>query len=369
MLRVATWNIAHRAPRGDGRLAAEVFLTDVVAPDVALLQEAAPRPDVWPQFVTPHPVIGNGRRWASAVASWGPSLELVTEAKPRSAAKPVSLLKTWPGTVAIARADVYSGAPVLFVSLYGLIDDGYAYATLHKQLSDLIYLFDISLGSRVILGGDFNAGTQGSTKWRELYDILWERMAMYGLVDLLEQTRERRGALAGCACDVGNRCGHVHTVRLRSGKPVQTDYMFATRELAERLISCDVLDGTNGGQDSFDISDHRPIVAAFDIPVRARSSAERGQPAAAAPRPVRARGASAHKQPTPRTAHVLALTAGTPTGPGLRSPKRRPEWRGSRCAGDSARDSRRRRLGNADHRSAVARSTWPPDGCRPTGVI
>ncbi len=315
MLRVATWNIAHRAPRADGRLAAEAFLTDVVAPDVALLQEAAPRPEVWPQLVAPHPVISDGRRWASAVASWGPTLELVTEAKPRSAAKPVSLLKTWPGTVAIAQAEVDSGAPLLFVSLYGLIDDGYTYATLHKQLSDLIYLFDSSLGSRVILGGDFNAGTQGSSRWRELYDNLWERMAMYGLVDLLEQTRERRDPLAGCTCDLENRCGHVHTVKLRSGKPVQTDYLFATRELAERLVSCDVLDGSNGGQDPFDISDHRPIVAAFDIPVRARSSAERRRPTAAAPRPARASGASAHKQPAPRTAHVPAVTASTTTGP------------------------------------------------------
>jgi Endonuclease/Exonuclease/phosphatase family len=262
-MRIATWNIAHRAawPAAAGLLGR-------LGVDVVLLQEApAAAATAWTQFVMPHQAISAGRRWASAVASSTVPLESVVRARPRWADGDVPLLQTFPGSVAVAEANLGDDTPLLFVSLYGLIDHGYAYTTLHRQISDLTALLDSRLGRRVILGGDFNAGTQSTPRWRRLYDNLWERLELLGLIDLLERTRGERGPLPGCGCALGERCGHVHTVKLRSGRPVQADYLFATHEVAERLTAIRIPDGRDGEPDPFTVSDHRPIVADFELDV------------------------------------------------------------------------------------------------------
>ena len=61
----------------------------------------------------------------------------------------------------------------------------------------------------------------------------------------------------------GDDCTHTRTRRdsRRPDVPYQTDYLWASRDLAERLVSCEAL-----SQDEwFAISDHAPIVADFDL--------------------------------------------------------------------------------------------------------
>lgn len=153
-MRIAVWNI------GWNRTKAQVeamwsILRDEIRADVALLQEAVPPEGakaVW------HPIAG--RRWGSAVVGFTTEVEEVTEAKGRANSRPQPLALTGPGSVAVARARV-DGPGLSLVSMYGLIDKGYADATVNKQLSDLAPLFDDrSHEGRIILAGDLNITTQ-----------------------------------------------------------------------------------------------------------------------------------------------------------------------------------------------------------------
>ena len=70
------------------------------------------------------------------------------------------------------------------------------------------------------------------------------------------------GRLEGRPCDLAEECTHTET-RLDAGSPdvpYQMDYLFASRVLAERLVTCVAL-----GQEEWPSpSDHYPIVALFE---------------------------------------------------------------------------------------------------------
>jgi hypothetical protein len=93
-VRVATWNVRRR-PSAWG------FLDDRLKPDIALLQESVPPPGR-PDVVYREGGIGANRPWGSAVAARHPVTE-VRQAKSRYTTRPVDLLRTHPGCVAIAR--------------------------------------------------------------------------------------------------------------------------------------------------------------------------------------------------------------------------------------------------------------------------
>jgi endonuclease/exonuclease/phosphatase family metal-dependent hydrolase len=70
------------------------------------------------------------------------------------------------------------------------------------------------------------------------------------------------GRLEGCPCNLGEECTHTQT-RLDAGSPdvpYQMDYLFASRVLAERLVTCVAL----GKEEWPSPSDHYPIVALFE---------------------------------------------------------------------------------------------------------
>lgn len=71
------------------------------------------------------------------------------------------------------------------------------------------------------------------------------------------------GRLEGCPCAHGDDCTHTRT-RLDPRRPdvgYQTDYLWASRQLAKRLRSCVAL----ATDEWFAISDHAPILAEFDL--------------------------------------------------------------------------------------------------------
>lgn len=115
----------------------------------------------------------------------------------------------------------------------------------------------------VVLGGDLNTGTQWSrseqiVKARDRSVL--DRIAALGLVDCIRAKRAP-GRLEGCLCLEGDDCAHVRTRRdsRHPSVPYQTDYLFASPQLASALISCQVL----ATDVWFAISDHAPIVADF----------------------------------------------------------------------------------------------------------
>lgn len=258
MFRVATWNMHSGFNTASQRSAGWTYLADSVKPDVALIQEAMV-PEGFPHPSVHRPEgIGGGRNWGSAIVSYGPLLNGVTHAKN------APLMQTFPGTVMVADVNLEGGSTITAVSLYGAIEHGFAVTTVHKQISDLQPLFDSNRGDQVLLGGDFNCSTQLEPPYRYQDANLFERLRVLGLVDLLELTRDSRTSLPNCVCDDVPNCGHVQTQRHRSSPiPWQNDYLFASEKLARKLTDCYAID--DGDPDPWSLSDHCPVVAAFDM--------------------------------------------------------------------------------------------------------
>jgi endonuclease/exonuclease/phosphatase family metal-dependent hydrolase len=151
------------------------------------------------------------------------------------------------------------------VSLYGLIDGGYADTTVNRQLSDLTPLFDDPAHEkRLILGGDLNITTQwtGSQKRYGVWEaVTLNRIAAFGLVDCLNLHRSP-GILQGCGCREGDQCRHIQTQRhSRSKRPWQNDYIFASAALIPNLSHAHVHDSG----DIRTLGDHMPLVADFSL--------------------------------------------------------------------------------------------------------
>ena len=150
------------------------------------------------------------------------------------------------------------GEPITVVSVYGLIEYGYAVTTLHRILSDLTPLFDTSNGRRVVVGGDLNCSTQLAPPHRTRHKTVFDRFVSLGLVNVTER-RLDDAVLVGCPC-ADEPCRHVRThFHSKSPKPWQDDYVFVSAALATSA-SCEVLD--RGATDR-PLSDHAPVVVSI----------------------------------------------------------------------------------------------------------
>lgn len=262
-MRVAVWNLGHWERSPAQLQTAWGVLSGEIGADVALLQEAVPPSGVHAVYQP----IGNSRPWGSAVVGFTVDLEQVTHARGRANNSPQPLEGTWPGSVAVATANV-AGRQLTFVSVYGLIDDGYADATVHRHLSDLTPLLDSPAHEGgIILGGDLNITTQWTgpdEHYRQWAASTFARIESFGLVDCLDSTRPP-GPLSGCDCAYGDQCRHIQTQRNpRSPRPWQNDYLFASRALAgyPTLKAASVHDSDQVRS----LGGHLPLVADFEVP-------------------------------------------------------------------------------------------------------
>jgi endonuclease/exonuclease/phosphatase family metal-dependent hydrolase len=252
------------------------FLEEVVQPDVALLQEAGPPPEGIVNSIRREGGIRDDRLsppkdrgWGSAVVSWGPSLTAIDETRFPFDPRPIPLLRTFPGSVAIARIDPKEGWPLVVVSAYGVIDQGYADTTVHRILSDLTPLIDRQRAKRIILGGDLNITTQWSAKHRSFLRgfvseclrrdrNLFDRFETLGLRNVVKG----KMALEGCGCEDGSRCEHVRTQwHEKSDFPWQNDYVFVTEDLLPHVSMVRVHD--EGPR--WELSSHCPIVVELEF--------------------------------------------------------------------------------------------------------
>ncbi len=158
----------------------------------------------------------------------------------------------------MARIETEEFGDVIVISLYGRLDKGWALTTVHHMLSDLTPLLHGERRKNVILGGDLNLSTQLSSPWRAYQRNAFERIELFGLVNLTAATAE--APLADCPCD-DHPCRHVQTQdHPRSRVPWQNDYLFATKALATRLDGCDVIQA----EDEHGVrSDHRIVSVAL----------------------------------------------------------------------------------------------------------
>jgi hypothetical protein len=185
-MRVAVWNV------GWNRTKAQVdmiwgILRDEIGADVALLQEVVV-PEGLPAVWRAIDASGRGRRWGSAVVGLTCDVEEVTTAQGRENTTPQVLLQTWPGSVAVAQAGGPRG--LTLISVYGLINQGYADMIVNRQLSDLTPLFDDRKHEkRIVLGGDLNITTQwtgAQARYGTWEAATFQRISAFGLVDCLD---------------------------------------------------------------------------------------------------------------------------------------------------------------------------------------
>jgi exonuclease III len=234
MLRVVTWNMAHRVRL---KKRAWDFLRYVIAPDLALVQEAHP-PESFrdgAQFIYPENVTGT----IGASGIWSRELPLDR----------VSLDTTLPNAIIASAISLPKGsAPLLVISMYGTFDrTSHVTPNLHRMISDLHSLItDKAYKGKIMIGGDWNIDRSynkinpGSAP---LHRLVFERLEdeFYGL----------------------QRCNKepLRTIRHRSIHSYQDDYIYVSKKLIPKLVSCDVVNDPEVEK----LSDHLPVVAVFEL--------------------------------------------------------------------------------------------------------
>lgn len=163
-LRIVTWNMDHWKHPGDTRAAWDYLKTLSPSPDLALVQEAVSpltngavsdwnAQSIPPATEPPLWYIGPYRPWGSAVVSYSPALTEISTAHTPYSSQEVPLYGTHPGSVRVAQADLPDGSKLTLISVYGLINFGYAVTTIHRILADLTPLFDDKrYNAQVVLG-------------------------------------------------------------------------------------------------------------------------------------------------------------------------------------------------------------------------
>lgn len=71
MISVATWNKDHWKRNKEQRQAAWAYLIEEIRPDIALLQECVPLPDMSEEYNIIYHEISGARNWGSAVLTRG----------------------------------------------------------------------------------------------------------------------------------------------------------------------------------------------------------------------------------------------------------------------------------------------------------
>jgi hypothetical protein len=140
-LRIATWNMNHCQQGPTAREEAWAYLAREVEPDIALLQETIHPPEQ-ENVLSRVGGIGTRRPWGSAVAAYGRPITELTSVQSPYSSQHVSILQTHPGCVVVAQTPFPDGSPLTTISVYGLIDAGYAQTMMLRVLSDLTPLFN-----------------------------------------------------------------------------------------------------------------------------------------------------------------------------------------------------------------------------------
>ena len=234
-----TWNMDNWKRTHQQRAAAWEYLTEGIASDIMLLQECAPPDTANGKYNNLYREIGDKRKWGSAIVTRGlPICE-------------IEFKNSYPGAVIAAEVTLPEGTVLTVISLYGVFDEeNYVTASLHRILSDLTPLLHKDKNKRLfVVAGDFNVSKQWDSVYKNKYPshkIFFDRLEDFGLVDC---TRQYFGQF-------------VQTNRhSRSDFPWQNDYIHVSKDLAKKLVVCEVKDDPL----VYELSDHNPVVATFDI--------------------------------------------------------------------------------------------------------
>ena len=289
MLTVVSWNM-NQGRGGDAWQHLQSLVDDNVAA-VALVQEAR-RPELLPHSWRTHPEAHDAERWRIAVPRsyrladgttrptrrWFASAIVATGDRPIASRDPAELHEvvdgefacSHPGQFSVGDIELESGQRLTVVSLYGIWDqmvdsrDLFVEATLHRAISDLTVVFQEHAAAYVLVGGDLNiySYSDGSV-WGDRGMTVLSRLAAYGLEICGPFRPSTEPRLDRCPCP-DDACRHVNTFLNQSrpeSRPHQLDFFLATEALRDRMTAC----WADPDPDWFTHSDHRPILARFDL--------------------------------------------------------------------------------------------------------
>ena len=246
MIKAISWNIAHRPTLWD-----EVATLDA---DVALLQEAPQPPqDIAATTTTdsqPWRTEGAGcnRGWRAAVVKLNSRIQ-ATWYEPKSIGDAANreFAVSRLGTLSAATITAPGEEPITFISMYAAWESPhattngswiYADASVHRLISDLSVFIGKKIGHRIIAAGDLNIlhgyVDLGSSYWGTRYQTIFDRFSAIGFRFVGPQSPNGRQA-EPWPKELPKDSKNVPTYRTAAGATRQLDFVFASRDIADRV--------------------------------------------------------------------------------------------------------------------------------------
>ncbi len=227
-MRILTWNLGYWQHSSQHDKAWDYLCNDI-KPDIALLQEVK-----LPPWLPRHTIVFEEitRGWGTAI--YAPSLPLSRRH-----------LSSYPRRVALASTMLDGDFPLFIASIHAPIINGRVFPHLNNIFTELEsreYTF------RAVVGGDLNSARLAEQVWPgNGHGPFFERI-------------DSGDPWVDC-------CRRFNTVELQtffrdnSVHPFQDDHIFVSRDLSDRIKSCNVIDNCLTRR----VSDHIPLIAELDL--------------------------------------------------------------------------------------------------------
>ncbi len=223
------------------------YLDNKLCPDIALLQEAVPPENRYSSDNQIFLKVEERDKWSSGIISKTFHLEYLDLVTMLNMPKEFRYSVVAAEILLENNAIVGKNVKLTVISIYNNIHKlRGATGNLHIILSYLTPLLLNKFGKReFIIGGDLNTSLQWENqnrRWRGMSQkILFGRIEDFELINCTNKFHGR----------------HIQTYRdKRSEVPWQNDYIFVSKVLEGRLISCDVVDNPEVNK----LSDHNPLI-------------------------------------------------------------------------------------------------------------
>jgi exonuclease III len=251
MITVATWNMKQAvAPKQPLPVLWE-WIEDVINPDVIVLTEArVPKeglPEGWQAIWTPGG-IGPRRTWGTIIAAR--NIDIRPAVFPRNPENDAEYKSPHPGTLHTADIIIDKEVWATIVGAYGFMPESKngwnALLGIAHECADLLD----SGNHRVILAGDFNLWPD------DLVPVIEEHFGLIDLMGSAEGLPELEGAVGG------SRIWTHKNGNSPNAAKQELDFIFVSEELSDEVST--IGGGINEFPDSWDMSDHAPVVVDFN---------------------------------------------------------------------------------------------------------